>query len=116
MNGYGSTAEYTTQQRSQSSGAQSYYVHHEFDGAAEVTNTLAHAISDVTGMNVTDAEVALDDYVDLGALNRLFSPKSDGTPRRNGHVSFAIWGYQTTVYSSGQISIVPINQARPARA
>ncbi|MFB6141606.1 MAG: HalOD1 output domain-containing protein [Halosimplex sp.] len=75
-----------------------------------MTTTLAHAISDVTGVDVTDTGFTLNDHVDPEALDRLFKPKADGTQRIDGHLSFTIWGYQVTVYSDGQIAIVPPRQ------
>lgn len=90
---------------------QTYFVKHDFDGSAELTTTLAHAISDVSGIDVTDAGFSLNDHVDPEALDHLFEPKEDGVPRMNGHLAFTIWGYQVTVYSDGQIAIVPPQQA-----
>lgn len=87
---------------------QAYTVHHDFEGVATVTETVVHALSDVTGMDVTDADFALYDYVDPDSLNRLFAPKGDGTPRVSGHVSFTVMGYRTTIYATGQVSIVPV--------
>lgn len=111
----GQHAKQHSSQQYQSQRTQNYYVQHEFDGSAELTTTLAHAISDVTGVDVTDTGFTLNDHVDPEALDRLFEPKEDGTPRTNGHVSFTIWGYQVTVYSSGQIAIVPPRQAPQTR-
>lgn len=99
------------QQQQRQEPAPNYHVHHDFDGSAELTATLAHAISNVTGADVTDTGFTLNDYVDPEALDRLFKPKSDGMPRGHGHVSFVVWGYQVTVYSSGRIVIAP--QAQP---
>lgn len=87
---------------------QAYTVQHDFEGTATVTETVVHALSDVTGMDVTDADFALHDYVDPDSLNRMFAPKPDGTPRVNGHVSFTVMGYQTTVYATGQVQILPV--------
>ena len=106
----GQHAEHTTPQQYQSRGTQNYFVQHDFGGSAELTTTLAHAISDVTGIDVTDTGFTLNDHVDPEALDHLFRPKEDGTPRTNGHLSFTIWGYQVTVYSNGQIAIVPPRQ------
>lgn len=89
---------------------QPYVVSHEFGGPAELTTTLAHAISDVTGVDVTDTGFTLNDYVDPDALDKLFAPKADGTPRTNGHFSFEIWGCQVSVYSNGQIVVTPPKQ------
>ena len=92
-----------------------YFVQHDYGGSAELTTTLAHPISDVTGIDVTDTGFTLNDHVDPEALDHLFAPKSDGSPRTNGHVSFTIWGYQVTVYSNGQIAIVPPAHGAPAQ-
>ncbi|WP_336003423.1 HalOD1 output domain-containing protein [Halorientalis halophila] len=82
-----------------------YVVHHEFGGPAELTTTLAHAVADVTGVDVTETGFTLNDYVDPDALDRLFAPKPDGSPRTNGHLSFSVWNCQVTVYSTGQIVV-----------
>lgn len=101
----------SAQQRSQPRNTQTYYVQHDFDGSAQLTTTLAHAISDVSGVDVTDTGFTLNDHVDPDALDRLFEPKDDGTARTSGHLTFNIWGYQVTVYSDGQIAIVPPTQS-----
>ncbi|MCU4801612.1 hypothetical protein OB920_14630 [Halobacteria archaeon HArc-gm2] len=99
----------------QARDTRNYFVRHDFDGAAELTTTLAHAISDVTGIDVTDTGFTLNDHVDPEALDRLFAPKPDGTPRTNGHLSFTVWNHQVTVYSNGQIAIVPPRQSPPVQ-
>lgn len=100
------------QQRSR--GTQNYFVNHNFNGSAALSTTLAHALSDVTGIDVTDTGFTLNDHVNPAALDQLFEPKADGGPRTNGHLSFTIWNYQVTVYSNGQIAIVPPRQGPPA--
>lgn len=95
--------------------AQPYFVQHDFDGPATLTTTLAHAISDVSDVDVTDTGFRLNDHVDPDALDRLFRPKGDGTPRMDGHLTFTVWGYQVTVYSDGQIAIVPPQQPTQPR-
>lgn len=103
----GNATHAATQTQVQPQAQQAYTVYHDFDGTATVTETVVHAIADVTGMDVTDADFALHDYVDPDSLNRIFASKHDGTPRSNGHVSFSVMGYRTTVYANGQVSIVP---------
>lgn len=95
------------QARTQPDPRQPYTVYHDFDGPATVTETVVHALANVAGVDVTDADFALYDYVDPESLDRLFTPRPDGTPRSNGHVSFRVMGYRTTVYATGQVSIVP---------
>ena len=87
---------------------------HDFGGPANITTTLAHAIADVTGGDVTPAGFTLYDYVDPDALDQLFKPKPDGTLRMDGRLTFTVWGYQVTVHSDGRIAILPPQQAAPA--
>ena len=98
--------QYQTQQ------FQPYEFNHEFGGSAKLTTTLVHALSDVAGVDVTDAEFTLSDYVDPEALDNLFKPKDDDSPRLGGHLSFTAWGCQVTVYSDGRITVVPPRQTR----
>lgn len=110
MHGNGRNATHAAQPQPQQGQQQRYYAQHDFDGPAELTTTLVHAISNVTGADVTEAEHVLDDHVDARALNRLFRPKPDGSPRGGGQLNFTLWGHQVTVYSDGQITIVPCQQ------
>jgi len=87
-----------------------YYVKHDFDGPAELTTTLAHALSNVSGVDVTDTGFTLYDYIDPDALDRLFKPRDDAVQGVNGMLTFNVWGHQVTVYSDGQIAIVPPQQ------
>lgn len=84
-----------------------YYAQHDPTGAADLTTTVVHALADVMGVDVTGTEFSLYDSVDPDALDRLFAPKADGTPRPPGHVAFGVQGYRVTVYSSGEIAITP---------
>ncbi|QLG29671.1 hypothetical protein HUG10_18865 (plasmid) [Halorarum halophilum] len=84
-----------------------YYVHHDPTGSADLTTTIVHALADVMGEDVTGTEFPLYDSVDPDALDRLFAPKTDGTPRPPGHVAFSVQDYRVTVYSSGEIAITP---------
>jgi len=86
---------------------QRYVVHHDFDGTAEFTTTIVHAISDVTGVDPSDAGIRLYDHVDPDALNRLFKPKSDGSPRLDCTLTFSVWGCWVSIHSSGRITVVP---------
>lgn len=85
---------------------QPYYLTHDFSGPADLTTTLVHAISDVTGVDVRHAEEALYEHVDPDALDALFKPTADGNPRTSGQFTFSIWGHQLTISGTGQIAIV----------
>lgn len=107
-NGHATTN--SPQAHQQPAPRQTYTVYHDFGGAATVTETVVHALADATGMDVTDADFTLYDYVDPDSLDRIFAPKHDGTPRSTGYVSFTAVGYQVTVYATGQVSIVPVGR------
>ena len=85
-----------------------YVVYHEFGDTTELSTTLVHAISDVTGIDVTDTEHTIYEYFDPEALDNLFRPKYDGTLRASGQYEFTIWGCRVTVHSSGEIEIQPL--------
>lgn len=96
-----------SQQRAQQA---QHVVYHDFDGAAELTTTLAHAISDVTGVDVTDTGFTLADYVDPDALDKLFRPSGNAAGQVNAHLSLTIWGCQVAIYDNGQIVVTPIGE------
>lgn len=56
--------------------------------------------------DVDSASVDLREHVDTEALDRLFEPLHDGTPRV-GRVSFRAAGYDVTVRSDGRYEIAP---------
>lgn len=82
-----------------------YYATHDVDGPAEFSTTIVHALSDLAGVDVTDTRSRLYDSVDPDALDRLFRPRLDGTPRADGHVVFTVWNYRVTAYSDGRIVV-----------
>lgn len=110
MNRNVSNTELTSPSQQTPQNQQPYVVHHEFGGTAELTTTLAHAISDVTGIDVTDTGFTLNDYVDPDAMDKLFRPKPDGTPRTNGSLNLNVLGCQVVIHSNGQIVITPPRQ------
>lgn len=91
--------------RSQSRQPNTYYFHHDSSGPSKVTTTVIHALADVMDVDVSETEFSLFDSIDPDALDRLFRPKPDGTPRPAAHVAFGVKGYRVTVYSDGEIVI-----------
>lgn len=47
----------------------------------------------------------LAESINPEALNTLFSPRLDGTPRGGGHVQFSYAGYTVTVQSTGSVEL-----------
>ena len=91
-----------------------YWAYHDEDGAATLTTTLAHALADVIGEDVTTMRECVYDRVDPEALDLLFRPRHDGTPRVGGHLTFLVYDHQVTVYGSGDIAIEPPTAPAPA--
>jgi hypothetical protein len=78
--------------------------HHQTDDR-ELSVTVVHAVLDATGKDPT--EVNLNDAIQPDALNRVFGPKHDGTPRGGGTVAFEFAGCHVTVEASGEIRVDP---------
>lgn len=83
------------------------YAYHDHNGSARLSTTVAHALADAMGVDVTQTEFSLYDAFDPDALDRIFAPLADGTERATGHVAFCVMGYQVTVYHNGHIVITP---------
>jgi len=71
----------------------------------ELSVTVVHAVLEVTGKDPTD--VNLNDVIQPDALNRIFSPKHDGTPRDGGRVEFDFAGCHVTVCGDGEVRVAP---------
>ncbi|ELZ18216.1 hypothetical protein NP511_12265 [Natrinema thermotolerans] len=84
-----------------------YRVSHDPAGPATLSTTVIHALADCMGVDVTDGRVALYDTVDPAALDRLFRPRHNGSPRTGGALSFVVDGYHVTVRGDGEILIEP---------
>ncbi|WP_306053722.1 HalOD1 output domain-containing protein [Natronococcus wangiae] len=84
-----------------------YRTVHDPGGPATLSTTVAHALADCMGIDVTDGRVSLYDSVDPTALDRLFRPRHDGAPRTGGMLSFVVDGYYVTVYADGEVVVEP---------
>lgn len=100
MNGYAPPA-------SQSRSPPLYRATHDPEGPATLSTTVIHALADCMGVDVTDSRISLYDTVDPDALNSLFRPRHDGTPRAGGTLSFVVGGHHVTVRGDGEILIQP---------
>lgn len=112
MQGSGQHADSPARAPTTAPEPQRYFVDHQFDEPAHLTTTLAHALSDVSGIDVSAVQAALWDHVDPRALDRIFRPKPDGTARGGSSISFTVYGYHVTVFGTGRIEIVPSNRPR----
>jgi hypothetical protein len=74
------------------------------DMPCSLTNQILTEIVESTNQSVEDID-PLYNVVDPEALEALFAPKADGTPRPVGEVSFEYAGYWVTVSSEGAVEL-----------
>ena len=84
-----------------------YRARHQPDGTAALSTTVAHAIADCLGIDVTESFAYLHDSIDPDALDTLFQPRYNGGPRTGGTLSFFVHDYRVRVSSDGEILIEP---------
>lgn len=67
------------------------------------------AVAEREGVDTTEIEPpeyeALYDVLNPEALDSLFSPREDGTPRSEGRVEFTYCGYDVVVESDGTVEL-----------
>ena len=84
-----------------------YRATHDLAGTAEVTTTVAHALADCLGVDVTDATTSLYDSIDPDALNALFRSRGNEPVRTATTLSFHACTCQVTVRGDGVVLIEP---------
>ncbi len=71
----------------------------------EVINAIAEKEEvDTTAIEPPEYE-PLYEVLNPEALDALFAPREDGSPRANGRVKFTYCGYQVTVTSDGEVKV-----------
>jgi len=83
-----------------------YCVTHNFGGTATLSETVVHAISGATNVDVRKVEQAIAGRIDPSALDRIFRPGQPST-QSFGQLSISVMGYDVTIYTNGQIVIRP---------
>lgn len=80
-------------------------VEHDFDDpAAELTVTVVDAVSEAAGVSPTEVVPCVNDHVDPDALDRLFRPRPDGTPRQ-GRLTIELMGCRVDIVSDGTVLV-----------
>lgn len=71
---------------------------------------IIEAVAEREGVDATEIEPpeyeALYDVLNPEALDSLFAPREDGTPRNPGRVEFTFCGYDIVVTSDGEITVL----------
>lgn len=84
-----------------------YRIRHDWQEDEPVSTALVMGVAAVTNTPPTEIE-PLYDIVDPDALDRLFEPVADSSPRRgDGRVTFPMNGCLVTVYGNGEVEISP---------
>lgn len=65
---------------------------------------VVEALAEAAGVDSVDLP-PLYDAVDPDALDSLFAPRPDGSPRVGCRVSFRFDGYQVTVHRDGEVQV-----------
>ena len=77
--------------------------------AQSLSFEIIEAIAEREGVDTTEIEPptyeALYDVINPEALDALFAPREDGTPRASGRVEFTFCGYEVVATSDGTIEI-----------
>lgn len=82
-----------------------HHFHHDMQGNGSLSTTIVSALAELKQVDATSLGFALHDFVDTDALDAIFSPKLDGTPREDCRMEFTLQEYRVTVYSDGHIVI-----------
>lgn len=69
--------------------------------------TVVEAVARAKGVAAADLDQPLNAVVDPDALDALFAPRGDGTPRDAGAVSFAFAGTTVTVTGEAEVAVEP---------
>ena len=71
---------------------------------------IVDAVARQEGVDATEIEPpeyeALYDAINPEALEALFAPREDGTPRTDGRVEFTYCGYDIVVTSDGEVDVL----------
>ncbi len=88
-----------------------YAFRYDPEGSATLTTTIVHALATIADIDVSQGEFSLYDSVDPDALERIFSPKVDGTERTGGHVAFTALDHEVYVHANGDVFVYPPAEA-----
>lgn len=83
--------------------------HTEEAATRSLSFRIIEAVAEREGIDAIEVEPpeyeALYDVLNPEALDSLFAPREDGTPRNGGRVEFAYCGYDVVVTSDGDVEL-----------
>ncbi|MFB9809362.1 HalOD1 output domain-containing protein [Haladaptatus pallidirubidus] len=80
-------------------------ISYEYAPTDDLGTEVVLAVANASGIDTQEVTERLADRINTDALNELFQPLADGTPRTDGYVSFGFEGYFVTVSGDGVITI-----------
>lgn len=79
---------------------------HDFESDTSLSFAILEAIEELSRTDTTGHDESLSEYVDPDALDSLFAPRLDGTPRaEGGSVSLSLYDHDVVVHSDGHIIV-----------
>lgn len=89
-----------------------YRTVHNWDGREPLSDTVVRAISEASGLDPIELSAPLIGSVDPDALDALFRPRHDGSPRRaDGRVAFTNNGFEVVIHGDGRVFVYEPTQA-----
>lgn len=83
-----------------------YRTVHDWNGRETLSDTVVVAVAEAAGVDPIDLSTPLIESVDPDALDGLFRPRRDGSPREaDGRAIFTTNGYEVEVHSDGQVLV-----------
>lgn len=82
-------------------------VERRVDPDIHLGTTVVDAVSEVTGVPVSQMDSELNECVDPDALDDLFSARFDGTPRQGGQLLFSMLGCSVQIHGDGRVVVTP---------
>lgn len=83
---------------------ETYRTTHDWTGTVPLSTTVLGLVSAAADADPTDLS-PLNGSVDPDALDSLFAPREDGSPRTPGSVSFYFEGYEVFVHADGEVTL-----------
>ena len=85
-------------------------VEHDFDDpTAELTVTVVDAVATARDVSPTEVVPRVTERVDPDALDRVFRPLPDGTPRQ-GRIAFELFDCLVVVDADGTVGVYPSSE------
>lgn len=73
----------------------------------EISAKVVEAVAAAKGIEPTALDTRLYEIIDPDALDAIFRPKADGTPRIGGKITFTMDGCRVAIHNDGNVDVTP---------